>query len=58
MMGKNFLNSLANGKSDISQILLRIVAETASPNCVIVGLADILRIIERYPQPRQSFLRV
>jgi hypothetical protein len=39
MTGKEFLNSLANGQADIIQILLDIVAETASPYCVIGGLA-------------------
>lgn len=38
MTGKEFLNSLANGQSDIVQILLDIIAETASPYCVIGGL--------------------
>ena len=39
MTGKEFLNSLANGQSDIIQSLLDIIAETASPYCVIGGLA-------------------
>ncbi len=39
MTGKEFLNSLANGRSDIIQILLDIIAETTSPYCVIGGLA-------------------
>jgi hypothetical protein len=39
MTGKEFLNSLANGQSDIILILLDIIAETASPYCVIGGLA-------------------
>lgn len=39
MTGKEFLNSLANGQSDIVQILLDIIAETGSPYCVIGGLA-------------------
>ena len=39
MTGKEFLNFLANGESDIIQILLDIIAETASPYCVIGGLA-------------------
>jgi len=39
MTGKEFLNVLANGQSDIVQILLDIMAETASPYCVIGGLA-------------------
>ena len=39
MTGKEFLSSLANGKTDIIQILLDIIAETASPYCIIGGLA-------------------
>jgi hypothetical protein len=39
LTGKEFLNSLANGQSDIVQILLDIIDETASPYCVIGGLA-------------------
>lgn len=39
MTGKEFLNSLANGQADIVQILLDIIAGTASPYCVIGGLA-------------------
>jgi hypothetical protein len=38
MTGKEFLNSLANGQSDIVQILLDMIAETASPYCIIGGL--------------------
>ena len=39
MTGKEFLNSLANGRSDILQLLLGILAEMGSPYCVIGGLA-------------------
>ena len=39
MTGKDFLKSLANGRTDIIQTLLDIIAETASPYCVIGGLA-------------------
>jgi hypothetical protein len=39
MTGKEFLNSLANGKSDILQLLLDILAETGSRYCLIGGLA-------------------
>ena len=39
MTGKEFLNSLANGKSDILQLLFDILAETGSRYCVIGGLA-------------------
>ena len=39
MTGKEFINSLANGKSDIIQILLDILEETHSRYCLIGGLA-------------------
>ena len=39
MMGKEFINSLANDKSDIIQLLLDILSETDSQYCLIGGLA-------------------
>lgn len=39
MTGKEFINSLANGKSDIIQLLLDILAEKGSRYCLIGGLA-------------------
>jgi hypothetical protein len=39
MTGKEFLNSLAKGKSDILQQFLSILTETGSRYCVIGGLA-------------------
>lgn len=39
MTPKEFINSLANGKSDIIQILLDILNETHSRYCLIGGLA-------------------
>jgi hypothetical protein len=39
MTGKEFLNALANGQTDIVQIVLDIVKEIGSPYCVIGGLA-------------------
>lgn len=39
MTGKQFLNSLANGKFDIIQVLLDILAQTESRYCLIGGLA-------------------
>jgi Nucleotidyl transferase AbiEii toxin, Type IV TA system len=39
MTGKEFLNSLAKGRSDIIQLLLDILAETGSRYCLIGGLA-------------------
>jgi hypothetical protein len=39
MTGREFINSLANGKSDIIQILLEILEETHSRYCLIGGLA-------------------
>lgn len=39
MTGKEFLNSLAKGKTDILQLLLGILTETDSNYCMIGGLA-------------------
>lgn len=39
MTGKEFLKHLANGKSDIVEVLLEILAETGSQYCLIGGLA-------------------
>jgi hypothetical protein len=39
MTGKEFIHSIANGKSDIIQILLDILEETHSRYCLIGGLA-------------------
>jgi len=39
MTGKEFINFLANGKSDIIQILLDILSKTGSRYCLIGGLA-------------------
>jgi hypothetical protein len=39
MTGKKFVNSLANDKSDIIQILLDILTKTGSRYCLIGGLA-------------------
>jgi hypothetical protein len=39
MRGKEFINSVANGKLDIIQMILDILAETGSRYCLIGGLA-------------------
>ncbi|MBW2078095.1 MAG: hypothetical protein DRG87_09210 [Deltaproteobacteria bacterium] len=39
MLGKEFINSVANGKMDIIQMLLDVLAETGSRYCLIGGLA-------------------
>jgi hypothetical protein len=39
MTGKEFVNRIANGKSDIIQILLDILSKTNSRYCLIGGLA-------------------
>jgi hypothetical protein len=39
MTGKEFLNSLANGKSDVIQVLIDILSKTGSWYCLIGGLA-------------------
>jgi hypothetical protein len=49
MTGKQFLNIVANGQSDIIQILLDILTETSSAYCVIGGLA-----VDAYVEPLVS----
>jgi hypothetical protein len=49
MIGKEFLNSLANGKSDILQLLLDILSETGTRYCIIGGLA-----VNAYVEPVAS----
>lgn len=39
MTGKEFVNAIANGKTDIIQELLNILAETGTDYCLIGGLA-------------------
>jgi hypothetical protein len=39
MTGKTFMNAVGNGKADILQTFLNILAETRAPYCVIGGLA-------------------
>jgi hypothetical protein len=39
MTGKEFVNRLANGKSDIIQLFLEILSKTGSEYCLIGGLA-------------------
>jgi len=39
MTGKEFVNRLANGKSDIVQVFLDILSKTGSRYCLIGGLA-------------------
>jgi len=39
VLGKEFINSVANGKLDIIQMLLDILAETGSRYCLIGGLS-------------------
>ena len=39
MTGKTFLNRVANGESDVVQLLLSLLEETGSAYCVIGGLA-------------------
>ncbi|HUT33820.1 MAG TPA: hypothetical protein VNE39_10085 [Planctomycetota bacterium] len=46
MTSKQFLNALAHGETDILATLLEILAETASPYCVIGGLA-----VNAYAEP-------
>jgi len=46
MTSKKFLNSLANGKKDILQLFLDILAKTGTKYCVIGGLA-----VNAYAEP-------
>jgi hypothetical protein len=46
MVGKEFINRLANNKSDIIQVLLDILSQTGSRYCVIGGLA-----VNAYTEP-------
>ncbi len=46
MTGKDFMNAVANGREDVLQILLDILAETGSGYCVIGGLA-----VNAYAEP-------
>jgi hypothetical protein len=49
MTGKEFLNSLAHGKTDILQLLLDILSETRSRYCIIGGLG-----VNAYVEPVAS----
>ena len=40
MIGKTFMNAVANGKTDILQTFLKILAESRTPYCMISGLCD------------------
>ncbi|MGQ9647258.1 MAG: hypothetical protein ACUVWO_12065 [Thermodesulfobacteriota bacterium] len=46
MMGKAFFNAVANGKVDVLQLFLDILAETRSQYCVVGGLA-----VNAYTEP-------
>jgi hypothetical protein len=46
MVGKEFINRLANDKSDLIQVLLDILSKTGSRYCVIGGLA-----VNAYAEP-------
>ncbi len=46
MMGKAFLNAVANGKVDILQVFLEILVETGARYCVVGGLA-----VNAYAEP-------
>ena len=46
MMGKAFLNAIANGKVDILQVFLEILVETCAQYCVVGGLA-----VNAYAEP-------
>lgn len=46
MTGKEFINAVANGKTDIIQLLLKLLEETDSAYCVVGGLA-----VNAYAEP-------
>lgn len=46
MTGKEFLNALANGKTDIVELCLQLLEETGSSYCVVGGLA-----VNAYAEP-------
>jgi len=46
MTGKEFMNAVANGETDILQLLLEILTETRSAYCVVGGLA-----VNAYAEP-------
>lgn len=46
MTGKEFLNAVANGKTDIIQLLLKLLEDTGSAYCVVGGLA-----VNAYAEP-------
>ncbi len=46
MTGKEFMNAVANGKTDILALFLRILEETGSAYCVVGGLA-----VNAYAEP-------
>jgi hypothetical protein len=46
MTGRDFLNAVANGETDLVQLLLDILAETGAKYCVIGGLA-----VNAYAEP-------
>ena len=39
MIGKTFMNAVANGKIDILEVFLQVLKETGFPYCVVGGLA-------------------
>ncbi len=46
MTGKEFFNAVANGKTDVVELLLKLLEDTSSPYCVIGGLA-----VNAYAEP-------
>jgi hypothetical protein len=46
MTGKEFLNAVASGKTDVIQLLLKLLEETGSAYCVVGGLA-----VNAYAEP-------
>jgi hypothetical protein len=46
MTGKEFINAIANGKTDIIELLLKLLDETGAAYCVVGGLA-----VNAYAEP-------
>lgn len=49
MNNKEFLNAMANGKTDVLQVFLETIAEPGTEYCVIGGLA-----VNAYAEPAAS----
>ena len=46
MTGKEFMNAVANGKTDIVELFLKLLEDTGSAYCIVGGLA-----VNAYAEP-------